>query len=623
MQVNIMKNLLLPFIALFSIAAIASDDGIHWQDWSQDTFENAKRLDRPLLINVGHEGCMACRWMKDETFTDPGIVELVNKHFIAIQVDSEMQPDIGEQYSDWAWPATAFNRPDGTQVLAIRGNRKPEKFQQILNEIIRGHEAGTLEPDSLAPYGAPEKIRDTPITKIRDQVRAQLDNNFDDEKGGWLSNSKILEQAEPFLDYAFRAKLENDKFSRLRFLKTANGYINHIDKVWSGVFYESFGNWDDMILEKRLETQAAALQLFSTAYRITGEQHFADALDDIQRYLNSTLRSESGLYFASQQANLPDLSEDMSLADYYQLDDKGRRTIGAPTIDHSLYTDLNARIISGLVAAYEATGSQHYLSTAIDTADSLVHLRKTKSGSFIQFKLDSEFRQEERIHKVIDNEVVYLRPHAYLGLAFVDLHRATANDRWLQEANNIITVLANLQDMKLGGYFGAKNQIKPRKPLEDNAVAARFMYFMSVLVQNDDYRIISEQAIRASAAKNIVEREGRITGNLALTTELLSTCYVEFSIVGDEKDPAARALYDSATKIYEPRKVQHYELPGRYPKRDKPAMYICSAEACSIPIFDVKKVATEARKFLNVIAFEVSSMEYNHVKKNHISGAWF
>lgn len=52
-----------------------------------------------------------------------------------------------------------------------------------------------------SPYVAPSKPRDTPLTTIRDQVRAQLDDSFDDKLGGW-GDTKILEHAEPIVHYA-------------------------------------------------------------------------------------------------------------------------------------------------------------------------------------------------------------------------------------------------------------------------------------------------------------------------------------------------------------------------------------------------------------------------------------
>lgn len=586
----------LSLLMMISASVAGSEHSIHWQAWSQAAFAQARQLNRPMLINVGHEGCIACRWMKNDTFSDPTIIELINANFIAVQVDSEMQPDIGERYSDWAWPATAFNRPDGTQVLAIRGNRKPDEFRVILNKIIKGHQQGTLEPDQLAPYGVPAAPRDTALSAIRQQVRTQLDANFDDKLGGW-GESKILEHAEPILHYAVRSHLENDALAHRRFLKTVNGFMHHLDPVWGGVFYESLSNWDDLILEKRLETQAAALQLFATAYKLTGETRFSEAMARIHQYLNNHLRAKKGLFFASQQANLPRLPERMSLTDYYRLDDKARRAIGMPSIDRALYTDLNARIISGLVSAYVSTNNANYLATAIHTADTLMSSRRNKDGSFVQFSADAEFRHKERIHVVQESHLTYLRPHAYLGLAFLDLYQASADDRWLQEAKGIATILTRLQDDKLGGFYATQDPLLPRKPLEDNAVAARFLYLLGTLLKNKEYNVAAERAIRASAASDIVKREGRITGNLALTLELLTAGYVEFSIVGDPRDPSAQALFKSARELYEPRKILHYELAGRYPKRDQPALYICNPQACSVPIYDIARVAVEAKKF--------------------------
>ena len=41
-------------------------------------------------------------------FANSVVIDLVNDNFVAIQVDSEDRPDIGERYSDWTWPANAF-----------------------------------------------------------------------------------------------------------------------------------------------------------------------------------------------------------------------------------------------------------------------------------------------------------------------------------------------------------------------------------------------------------------------------------------------------------------------------------------------------------------------------------
>ena len=95
----------------------------------------------------------------------------------------------------------------------------------------------------------------------------------------------------------------------------------------------------------------------------------------------------------------------------------------------------------------------------------------------------------------------------------------------------------------------------------------------------------------------MVRREGKITGELALSLEKVTAAYVEFSVVGDPDLPASKALYEAGLKTYHPRKMLHYETPGRYPQRDNPAMYICNPDMCSVPIEDPALVHDQALIF--------------------------
>ena len=110
---------------------------IQWQQWGKAAFVQAQAEDKMILLDVGMEGCTACRWMDEITYTHDKVIKLVNEHFVAIVADAEAQPDLGERYSDWAWPATIFMAPDITQVLALSGNRRPNNFIPILEELIK------------------------------------------------------------------------------------------------------------------------------------------------------------------------------------------------------------------------------------------------------------------------------------------------------------------------------------------------------------------------------------------------------------------------------------------------------------------------------------------------------
>ena len=571
-----------------------ASEGIQWQEWSAASFAEAKAKNSLILINVGHEGCTACRFMEENTFSNPAVIELVNANFIAIQVDSEARPDIGERYSDWAWPANAFMRPDATQVLAFAGSRRPDRYMKVLHEVIDGHAAGTLTPDKLAPYGAAQVPESAPFTALRDQVRAVQDNAFKDKKSG------VFETAEPLRHLLLRKHLYGDSNALALAKASLDGHLHQVDPVWGGMFYASFGKWTNIARELRLESQAATLQVYADAYQLTGDPKYRDAIANVDRYLTKFLRSKQGLFFANQQGRLASLPSNMDFDDYYSLGDKARRSHGIPTIDHAIYSDVNARVILGYVMAFQATGEQRYLDTARTAAKQLLDDRQTKDGWLLQFKPGDELASDERIHVVTDQPLPYLRTQAHSGLALIQLYTTTGEAIWRQAAVQVANaLLTTLEDPKIGGFYGAPDDGTPgrRKPLEDNAAAAQFLYLLGVLEKEDKYKVAAERAIRAAASPTAVRREGRITGSLAMALEILTAGYVELSVVGDSSDSRTQDLLKAGRSVFEPRKLVHIESTGRYPKRKAPAMYICNDERCTVPIYDPEIVSAQAKLF--------------------------
>lgn len=598
-----LQFVLLGLFALPAAALSAADgDGVRWRAFDAAAFGEAASRGVPIVVNVGHEGCTACRRMEETTFRDPRVVALLNDAFVPIQVDSEAQPDIGERYSDWAWPATAFLKADGTQVFAIRGSRRPDDFAALLERVLARHRAGELKTDARAPYGAPEAPRDGPLEAIRAQARRQLDGSFDDTRGGWGS-AKILETPAPALQLFWRAHLYDDETASARARLTAAGFVRQLDPVWGGLFYASFGRWDQVVPEKRLESQAAALHLFADALQVTGERRYADALANVHGYLRDWLRRADGAFFASQKAAGPALPDGTGMDDYYALDDAGRRARGLPIVDRAVYTDLNGRVVAGLVRAWEATGEDAFLDTARSAAAALLDERATDDGWLLQFVADGGVNGTERVHVVAETGAPYLRAQAYFGLGTLALYQATGERRWLEATRRIVAGMNTaLGDPALGGWFGGPASaldpvIGRRKPLEDNAAAARLVYRLGVLDKDDGLRAAADAALRAAADADVVAREGRVTGQLALALELLTAGYVEISVVGDANGPAAQALLAAGRAVYEPRKIVHVEAPGRYPRLPHAAMYICNDRQCTLPITDPGAVAIQAAQF--------------------------
>ena len=574
---------------------------IAWADWEPEPFERAKAQNKIVIVDIGMEGCTACRWMDEITYTNPKVVELITEHFVAVQVDAEARPDIGERYANWAWPATIFIAPNGEQVLAIRGNKLPKNFVPVLEQLIDTHARGKLTGDGKEPIAAPGPSEDAELGALRKRIVAIMDRRYDDKHGGWGRNLKF--PAGPHVAHAFmRVHSRGETAWRDKALTTLEGYGQLLDPVWGGIFVGSFKGWSSFVPEKRAAGQAGALRGFAEAHRVTGDEVWIERARNVDKYMRGMMQAEDGAFFASQEDDAPNLPEDLDARRYYaELDDAGRRQYGVPPIDHATYTDLNALVIRAYVELYEATGDAEALATATRAADAMLQ-RQTDAGWFRQGGTEAA-PGDDRMRHVPKGERAYLQPQGVMGLALLSLARATGERRWLEHGERLADgLLAALEDPKGGGFFATDDAsmdafVARRKPVEANAQVAQFLYLMAIYTKRDELARSAERALRAVAVPNLVKGEGMFVADLAIGLELLTRGAVEISVVGDATQPQAKALFEAGRASYEPRKVLHYIGPGRYPDQGRPALFVCNDEACSPPIVEPGKVAPAVAKF--------------------------
>jgi len=96
------------------------DNPVDWWEWSDEAFEEARRLDVPVLLSVGYAACHWCHVMAHESFEDPRIADFMSGRFVAIKVDREERPDVDAVYmtatqaltGSGGWPMTVFLTPD-------------------------------------------------------------------------------------------------------------------------------------------------------------------------------------------------------------------------------------------------------------------------------------------------------------------------------------------------------------------------------------------------------------------------------------------------------------------------------------------------------------------------------
>ena len=529
-------------------------------------------------------------------------------------MDAQARPDIGERYSDWAWPATAFLQPDATQVFAMAGNRLPRNFIPILNDLIDKQAAGTLKPDPRSPYAAAPEPVATELTKIRDQVRLQLDRAQNDYYGWsrWGLNTEI---DGPRLEHLyFRAHMYDKQSLRDFALATSRGFLETLDPVWGGAYIKKIYAGSEgvparfaklmAIPEKRISNQVNAITAFAEAYRISGDEAFREGMRNVDRYLNDWMLDASNGYYANQKDEPEGMPGDWWPQDYWLLDTAEQRlAYGIPPIDHAIYTDKNGEVIRAYTLAAQAFDNPEYLQKAIATAEFILADRQQPEGWLLQSREVAAMADDQRVHPHSEEVRPFLRAQASMGRALLALHSATGEQRWLDAAVKVADgTLATLLDKTNKGFYGTvpdatASLIPPRKPLEDNAHAASFFYELHIMTKLPRFEPVAEETIRAVAAPDILAREGRITGRTGLALEQITAAYVEFSVVAENANEAAEKLYAAGIDAYHPRKILHYEKPGRYPQLGDASMFICNPDRCSLPLSKPEQVAEVAETF--------------------------
>src|SRR5205807_3465779 len=122
---------------------------VDWYPWGEEALRRAKELDRPIFLSIGYSACHWCHVMEHESFEDPAVAEILNRHFVSIKVDREERPDLDQIYmtavqmltGQGGWPMSMFLTPGlepfygGTYFPPDDRYGRPS-FKRLLQHII-------------------------------------------------------------------------------------------------------------------------------------------------------------------------------------------------------------------------------------------------------------------------------------------------------------------------------------------------------------------------------------------------------------------------------------------------------------------------------------------------------
>lgn len=574
---------------------------IDWAPWTTESFERAATEDRLILINVVATWCHWCHVMEDTTYADPEVAAILDAHFVVIRVDSDARPDIAERYQPWGWPATAILSPGAEPALNLRGYRKPEVFAEILLELVEEHDRGALRRGDVGPE--PEAVVDQDLEAIRARTVAQLDGYFDPDGLGWGGKQKYPWPGP--IDYALlRARVRGEAPEEARWqaraLATLAAERALIDPVWGGMYqYSLKGVWDRPHFEKIAMVQAGAIENYAHAAMVTGDHAWLDDARAVSRYLLERMQDPAGGFATSQDADLRrDGQATIEGAEFYALSDRKRRALGQPRIDRAVYADLNGLTIDALTERVRAEPDPDVLAAAVRAGERILATHRTASGGFSHGPVDDA-----------DPSILHLADQAAMGRACIGLYRVTGDPRWLEAARATAAFMRDaLLDPEAGGFFAHTadpNAVgvfaQRRKPVTDNAIAADFLIDLHRYTHDDasPWLDLARGAVLAVGGDEQIRSRGKVVGRYLIALERLAASHVDVTVVGDSTDPAARALWQAALAVYEPRATVELSAPGeRYPDIGAAAVYLCTDTTCSQPVRDPEQVATALDRFV-------------------------
>lgn len=292
---------------------------VHWQEWGDSAFEEARRRNVPVFLSIGYSTCHWCHVMAHESFEDTEVADQLNPNFVCIKVDREERPDVDEVYmkavqaltGGGGWPLSAWLTPDGKPFFA--GTYFPKfRFLQLLRRIsdVWQKQKEQVERDAEQLTDAVSKAStEKAMSESSDPSEVDLvstyQHAYDDRFGGFGMAPKF----PPAI--GLRALLRRDYCSGLnQTTEIVNGTL--VAMARGGVYDQLAGGFhrysvDDQWLvphfEKMLYDQAMLLEAYAEAFSREPIPEFRRISSEIAAYVLREMRDNEGRFFSAMDAD--------------------------------------------------------------------------------------------------------------------------------------------------------------------------------------------------------------------------------------------------------------------------------------------------------------------------------
>lgn len=551
---------------------------IAWMPWNADAFARAAEEEKPILLSISAVWCHWCHVMDETSYSDPGVIETINRRFIPVRVDNDRRPDVNARYNMGGWPTTAFLAPDGTTLTGAT-YLPPQQLHGVLDEIanfyaehkgeIAARVAEVRARRVPTADAAEDDITDAPIVALVEQLKQSYDQEF----GGFGDEPKFPQpEVHEFLLAKWRLTGEtalHDMAARTMLAMARGGMYDHVE---GGFFrYSTTRDWSVPHFEKMAEDHAGLLRVLAMLVLFAPTDEFRATLVSAVSYVRTVLYNPKTGFFAGSQ----DADES-----YFELPLEQRRAREAPYVDRTSYTNWTCALAGALCLSARALDDDALLALALQTLDN-VHARLVGNDGLLLHVLVPGGVPDVR--GLLTDQVAYVR-------ALLDAHEISGEKRFLARARTTADAAIARFEAPSGGFYDrlpddAFGRLAlADRPIVDNCTFADALLRLAALTSATGYREHARKALRLYLDAS--EGAGPFAATYARALQRYLTREWVVRIVGqpdatDEFREAAMRLPTpfASVRTLAPDESSTFDLPAE----PNPAAYICGNGVCSAP----------------------------------------
>lgn len=564
---------------------------IDWRNWGEAAFKESKESGKPVLLSISAVWCHWCHVMDQRSYSDPRIIEIINRDYIPVRADTDREPDVNTRYNMGGWPSTVFLTSE-RDVLTGATYMPPDQMLTVLERVSsayieQNHEL--MEKARHARVETEESFRQAACGASKaadvDKALEMLRSSYDPLNAGFGTSQKFpYPAALELLLFSFETTANIDDLKMATDTLDAMIAGEMFDKVEGGMFrYATKRDWTEPHYEKLLGDNARMAFVLLDAYRLSENEDYLNIARQAFGYMeNNLMDPKTGLFHGSQDADEA----------YYLADAEGRKKLTAPKIDSALYTDSNAMLACSYVKLYGVGKEPMAKDRALRIVAVLDYKCKAKDGSI------AHYMEGGKAH-----EFGLLADAANLIFANLACCEATGDETYIRTVKEMLETVFAQFGSEVGAFFDVgESRAKKRgltrysTPIEDNSVLAMAFVKLADITEDEAYRLSARRVLDALSAQ--YENYGIMASIYAIAVGVFSATPMLVTVNAEPGTEEADALIEASLGACGLNcTVRTIETDG-----EEPAASLCLGTSCRIRVTDpddlaqaLQDVAAEAK----------------------------